>query len=241
MNVKQINELLAGGVIDREEMWPRIMEYEAKAAPFLFEFGLDALPTAPGLISVRGPRQYGKSTWLDLELRQTIQDFGAGSAYYLNGDEIGSEQELYELVVALSKSFAKTASVRRLFIDEITAVDGWENALKRAYDEGATRKILLVTTGSRATDLMRGMERLPGRKGKLKRSNYLFLPISYKQFLENTGLNKDSQSKPWVTYLLSGGVPLAANDLYQFERLPEYFRFYRRYMLVGVRRLASPR
>jgi hypothetical protein len=57
-----MNELLSRGEIDREDMWPRIAEYEAKAAPFLFELGLDRLPTEPGLVVVRGPRQYGKST-----------------------------------------------------------------------------------------------------------------------------------------------------------------------------------
>lgn len=57
MNVKQINELLSRGEIDREDMWPRIVEYEANARPFLFAFGLDRLPLEPGLVVVRGPRQ----------------------------------------------------------------------------------------------------------------------------------------------------------------------------------------
>jgi predicted AAA+ superfamily ATPase len=63
MNVSQINQLLSEGNIDREDMWPRIVEYESKAATFWFEFGLKELPTEPGLIVIRGPRQYGKSTW----------------------------------------------------------------------------------------------------------------------------------------------------------------------------------
>jgi hypothetical protein len=57
VNVKQINELLSRGEIDREDMWPRIVEYEANARPFLFAFGLDRLPLEPGLVVVRGPRQ----------------------------------------------------------------------------------------------------------------------------------------------------------------------------------------
>lgn len=76
VNVNQLNELLSRGEIEREDMWPRLVEYEAKAVPFLFELGLDRLPTEPGLLVVRGPRQYGKSTWLDLELRQSIIDHG---------------------------------------------------------------------------------------------------------------------------------------------------------------------
>ncbi len=91
-------------------MWPRIAEYEAKAAPFLFEFGLERLPREPGLLVIRGPRQYGKSTWLDLELRDTIRDFGPGSAYYLNGDEILSSQTLYERLVELDAALRPRSS-----------------------------------------------------------------------------------------------------------------------------------
>ena len=222
MNVNQKNELLARGEVDREGMWPRIAEYESKAAPYLFEFGLKDLPTEPGLITVRGPRQYGKSTWLDLELRYSIEDFGAGCAFYINGDELNSAEELYDIIIKLCASFSKNASVRRLFIDEISAVDGWERAVKRAYDEGATRNVLIITTGSKSTDLLRGSERLPGRKGTLSRSEYLFLPISYNQFKLNTHREIKGDSA-WISYLLSGGAPLAANDIYQFERIPEYF------------------
>jgi hypothetical protein len=62
MDVKAINHLLAEGTIDHEDMWPRIVEMESKACQFRFEFGLNELPAEPGLIIVRGPRQYGKST-----------------------------------------------------------------------------------------------------------------------------------------------------------------------------------
>jgi uncharacterized protein len=82
MDVKTINQLLAEGNIDRDDMWPRIIEMESKACQFRFEFGLNDLPTEPGLIIIRGPRQYGKSTWLDMNLRQSAEEFGKGSSYY---------------------------------------------------------------------------------------------------------------------------------------------------------------
>lgn len=221
MNVNQLNELLSRGEIDREDMWPRLAEYEAKAVPFRFEFGLDRLPTEPGLVVVRGPRQYGKSTWLDLELRNTIVDHGAGSAFYLNGDEILSEAVLYERLHELDAAFAATVSVRRIFIDEITAIADWERAIKRAYDEGHLRRTLVVTTGSRARDLRRGGERLPGRKGRLARTDYIFLPVSYRQF--HRECSAQLGDKTWIAYLLSGGAPLAANDIFQFEHIPDHF------------------
>jgi uncharacterized protein len=124
-------------------------------------------------------------------------------------------------MTALYSAYFPGAKVKRLFIDEITAIPQWENAVKRVIDGGLFRNVLIVSTGSKATDLRRGAERLPGRKGKLKRNEYIFLPISYREFHEMAGgkLGKDT----WKAYLLTGGSPLALNDIYQFEHLPDYF------------------
>lgn len=221
MNVRDKNALLARGEVDREDMWPKILEMEGKAAQFRFDFGLPDLPTEPGILIIRGPRQYGKSTWLEQELRWTIEDFGKGTAFYLNGDDLNSADELGENLLKLETSFLKDAKVKRIFIDEITAVPEWERGIKKIIDQGRLKDILLITTGSKALDLRRGSERLPGRKGRLKRTNYFFLPISYKEFFANCG--KELGEDASIAYLLSGGSPIGANDIYQFERLPDYF------------------
>jgi len=221
MDVKTINHLLAEGNIDREDMWPRIIEMESKAHQFRFEFGLDELPTEPGLIIIRGPRQYGKSTWLDTNLRWSAGDFGKGSSYYLNGDEIGTADELAEKMTNLYPAYSRDAKIKRLFIDEITAVPNWEKAVKRVIDQGLFKDVLIITTGSKAADLRHGSEKLPGRKGKLPKNEYIFLPISYREFKLNA---KDVHGdRSWIAYLLTGGSPVACNDICQFERLPEYF------------------
>ena len=61
--------------------------------------------------------------------------------------------------------FPRRTRVRRLFVDEITAVRDWQHALKRAIDAGHPRGILVVTTGSKAADLRRESERLRGLVG----------------------------------------------------------------------------
>lgn len=221
MDVKTINQLLAEGNIDREDMWPRIVEMESKAHQFRFEFGLGDVPTEPGLIIIRGPRQYGKSTWLDMNLRWSTEDFGRGSSYYLNGDEMGTADDLVREMTGIYSAYSKDAKVRRLFIDEITAVPHWEKAVKRVIDQGLFRDVLIITTGSKASDLRHGSERLPGRKGKLPKNEYIFLPISYREFKLNA--ENVHGNKTWMAYLLTGGSPVACNDICQFERLPEYF------------------
>jgi predicted AAA+ superfamily ATPase len=69
--------------------------------------------------------------------------------------------------------------------------------------------------------LRHGSERLPGRKGKLPKNEYIFLPVSYKEFKSKAqGSHGD---KSWLAYLMTGGSPIACNDICQFGRLPEYF------------------
>ncbi|MBI2338897.1 MAG: ATP-binding protein [Deltaproteobacteria bacterium] len=221
MDVREINNLLSRGEIDRPGLMPHLAELEAKTLRFRFEFGLDELPVQPGLITIRGPRQYGKSTWLERECVNTIRKFGKGSACYLNGDEIVSPEHFGESLLEVGQLYPAGTQVRRLFIDEVTAVYGWEKVIKKILDRGHLRDVLIVTTGSRAADLRHGSERLPGRKGKLAKSEYLFLPVSYRQFHAQT--SDKPGPKTWIAYLLTGGSPVALNEMHQSGRLPEYF------------------
>lgn len=215
-----INSLLANGEIDHPHLFPHIDAL--RQAPYLFEmeFGLSQLPCEPGILLIRGPRQYGKSTWLEQQVYQTVKKFGSGTAFYLNGDYISDVDTLTNAIDELITSYPKDAAVRRLFIDEITAVDNWELALKRLADQGKLSKILVITTGSKATDLRRGAERLPGRKGKLSRTNYLFTPVSYREFKRHCGKKLGNQTL--FAYLLSGGSPIACTELAQNGVIPDY-------------------
>ncbi|MGH7820435.1 MAG: AAA family ATPase, partial [Candidatus Binatia bacterium] len=171
-------------------------------------------------ILIRGARQYGKSTWLEGAIRDTVRRHGPGSALFLDGDYLRDSDHLGSELSRLAAAFRPDAPVRRLFVDEITAVADWERGLKRVLDRGELRRVLVVTTGSRATDLRRGGERLPGRKGKLGRTTYLFLPVPYLEFLRAGGkaLGEDALA----SYVLSGGSPVACGELIRSGRLAEW-------------------
>ncbi len=220
MDIESINRNLSEGTIITKEMFPHL--YRLEQSPFIFEtkFGLDTLPEEPGILLIRGPRQYGKSTWLEGQVVETIKNFGAGSAFYLNGDFLADSQALADALDTLVVSFNKTSKVKRIFIDEITSIKNWELILKRMVDNGTLEDVLVVTTGSKATDLHRGAERLPGRKGKLKRSSYLFTPISYKAF--HSVCHKILKEKTLNAYLISGGSPIACTEIALNGRIPEY-------------------
>lgn len=220
MDVKQINAALAAGSIDAPGVFPHLEELRDQDYVFKVQFGMDSLPERPGMILVRGARQYGKSTWLEKEVRTTIETFGPGSAYYLNGDTIADAREFVEGVRVLVSAFSAEAKVRRLFIDEITSIRNWQSGLKQLRDFGEIRSVLVVTTGSKASDLRRGTERLPGRKGRLSRTDYLFTPISYGELCRVCGDVLGKQTL--AAYILSGGSPVACNELAVRKRIPEF-------------------
>lgn len=220
MDNYEINQNLINGNMALPEVLPHLDNL--KSVQFVFEpdFGLPALPREPGIITIRGPRQYGKSTWLEQQVANTITEFGPGSALYLNGDEITNHVALMNEIRLVARLFKPGITVKRLFIDEITAVDHWQKSIKRLADAGELKEILLVATGSKASDLRRGIERLPGRKGKLDRANYIFTPVSYSEFLKKCGdfFGHDSL---WA-YILSGGAPVGINAIAETNKLPDY-------------------
>lgn len=220
MDIASINQSLAEGHLDPETIFPHLTRLSQSPFIFTCDFGLSRLPTTPGILLIRGARQYGKSTWLEQQVVQTIKEFGAGTAFYLNGDFILDPQSLSDQLENLALSFPKRATIKRIFIDEITTISNWEIILKRLVDNGVLSDILVITTGSKATDLRRGAERLPGRKGKHKQTNYLFTPIPYKNFYDNC--HKALKKETLHAYLLSGGSPIACAELAAHGMIPEY-------------------
>lgn len=220
MDIDTLNSKLAIGEVDLPSMFPHLAYLEEMPYQFDINFGLTELPTEPGILIIRGARQYGKSTWLEQQVVKSFEEFGPGSVYYLNGDNLLTADNLEKALEDLLIAFSKTASIRRIFIDEITAIDNWEIALKRMADREKLRHILLITTGSKATDLRRGTEKLPGRKGKLARTHYLFTPISYSEFHKKCGA--ELKSKTLIAYLISGGSPIACAEIAKHGYIPEY-------------------
>ena len=68
-----------------------------------------------------------------------------------------------------------------ILLDEVTAVERWQTAVKALWDGGDIRGDVVVCTGSSAIDLQRGAaERLPGRREA--GSDHLVLPQSFAAF-----------------------------------------------------------
>ena len=231
MNVEQANYLLLQDNLKLLAVFPKLYKFQTSTLQFRCDFGLERLPEEPGIILIRGARQFGKSTWLERQIEKTYSEYGPGSALYLNGDEIALAGDLVEVVEKVIPLFSSKANVKRLFIDEITAIDKWERGIKLLSDRGRLADILVVTTGSSASDIRRGAERLPGRKGRLSRTNYIFTPCSYREFRRVAANTFGDDTL--IAYILSGGSPLAANELAENQQLPDYIITLTRDWLIG--------
>ena len=85
---------LSLGLTGNQGVLPRLEELAQAPYVFKLDFGLAALPEDPGVLLIRGARQYGKSTWLEEKVHETVKRYGPGSAYYLNGDEFTGARDL---------------------------------------------------------------------------------------------------------------------------------------------------
>jgi predicted AAA+ superfamily ATPase len=138
---------------------------------------------APGIHMLRGPRQVGKSTDLKLVVERALQ---AGhpprSVIYLASDLLEGQPhaELADTLVR-AKDLAGPSGPCLILLDEVTAVERWQTAVKSLWDGGQIDSDVVVCTGSSAVDLQRGAaERLPGRRGAGR--DHLILPQSFGSF-----------------------------------------------------------
>ena len=97
-------------------------------------------------------------------IKETITSFGPGTAFFLNGDEIRTTEDLQEQI----------------------------RTLLPLYRSGA--------------------ERLPGRKGRLGRTTYIYTPVAFAEFARQAqGAVPLEDIVP--AYLLSGGSPVGQSKL----------------------------
>ena len=164
------------------------------AADFVDGLDLDR----PGIHILRGPRQVGKSTDLKLLVERALAGgLRARSVVYLALDLLEG-RHLSELAATVQRALdlAGDEGLGLLLLDEVTAVTGWQTAVKSLWDGGTIRNEVVVCTGSSAIDLRHGAaERLPGRRQA--GTDHLALPQSFAAFAR--AVNSDIPVSPRLT------------------------------------------
>jgi predicted AAA+ superfamily ATPase len=207
----------------------KITEYERQGLryfpPILREFP----DKADAVLTLRGPRQIGKSTSIKLLIRKLLLDDKTPkkNVFYFALDRVEDFNQLYELIDSyLRGSRAATQDRLYLFLDEISFVREWQRGIKALADDGKLKNTTLLLTGSNLLDLRKGAERLPGRRGKLDQIDFEQLPMTFAEFisLKEPSLDLDNADELYYhldliqlrfdEYLITGGFPLSVNLFY---------------------------
>lgn len=240
----QLTRLLsAGNAWWRDPRWERDDPdlRRAAASPLAHEPAPLADVEPDGLYVLRGPRRVGKS----VQLKRTIagllaQGVEPRRVVHFACDELG-KGDLQRLVRAGRDVLTRAVDLSRFwFLDEITSVPGWPEAIKWLRDNTAFGQDCVVLTGSSARDLAEARKQLAGRLGAAHSSDRLLLPMSFRSFARAIGLDDvpeisavrpadfltadvdkalteltpwlDALLSAWELYLLIGGFPRAVGD-----------------------------
>ncbi len=204
-------ELVGGAeesrIVDRNPWWfndewaagdPHLRRLEAQPlqlpARLVGRFDL----THPGVHTIRGPRQVGKSTDLKLLAQRFLREGHAPrQVIYLALDLLeGQPPVAVSETIERAKRLAAADGPILLLLDEVSAVPGWQIAVKELWDRGVIDGDIVVCTGSSAVDIARGAaERLPGRRGR--GLDHLVLPQSFDAFA--SAVDADIPPSPRLT------------------------------------------
>jgi len=213
--------------------------------PFVYQSPLlDELPAEPGIYTVTGGRQVGKTTLLKQWMFRLI----AGGAppttiIYLSGELIDDHHSLVQLISDILEEFP---DLRYLLIDEITYIRSWDKAVKFLADTGRFDTVCLVLTGSDMLILSEARMRFPGRRGMADEVDFHLHPLSFAETVRLKNILDEQQQGSLLSnshevsasvvsllftafdeYLRHGGFLTAINDLATHGRiLPATLRTY---------------
>ena len=202
------------------------------ACPFRHRSSLlDRLPAStPGIYSLGGGRQTGKSTLLKLWIAELLARRVPPTAItYLTGELIDDHHGLL-LHVNAHLEDAPDDGLNYLIVDEVTYIRDWDKTLKFAADAGLLERTVVVVTGSDLTVMQDARMRFPGRRGEAPVADFHLHPLSFREYVTLTGdvASIDAATEPAASipadvldrvyaafsrYLRHGGYLTAINDM----------------------------
>ncbi len=143
-----------------------------------------------GLYVLRGPRRIGKSVEIKRAIERLLDD-GVQPRQILHCSCDGlTSADLRRLVRVGRDQLTRTVERPRYwFLDEITAVPEWPQAVKWLRDNTALAGDCVVLTGSSARDLEEARKQLADRRGHARDSDRLLLPMDFRAFASATGMS----------------------------------------------------
>ena len=141
------------------------------------------------IYSLRGPRQVGKTTLVKMEIGRLLEHVPPRNVMYYSFE---SEQSPLDVENVINEYFDKSGqsekSRRYLFLDEISNIIDWQQAVKLLKDMNMLENCTVVTTGSHSVDLAKATELLAGRRGEPRRGmlDRVVMPMNFRKFVMST-------------------------------------------------------
>jgi predicted AAA+ superfamily ATPase len=143
----------------------------------------------PGIYTLRGPRQVGKSVLIKLLLRRLLQreNIKPSRIMFYSSEDLENYKDLVAVIESFfsmsSSAGSEPAGLYYVFIDEVSFIKNWERGIKKLYENGTLRNAFVLLSGSNAYDLHHQAEKLPGRRGEDPYPDKVYLPLSFRQMV----------------------------------------------------------
>ena len=194
--------------------WELMDKHLAKLAEMPFQREFKNFTVKPGLYTIRGPRQIGKSSWLKSLLSDLVRQDGANCAFFYSCENLVDHKDLHELLKIYQNR-------KYILLDEVTFIKDWYRPIKHLLD--TTFHGTIIVTGSNLIDIRKGSDRMPGREGGGE--DLTLLPMDFKTFSrawKQAGFKELSRAKMLEKYFIIGGFPMAlaeaGDDSYELSR-----------------------
>lgn len=143
----------------------------------------------PSILTLRGPRQVGKSTLIKLLIRKLLLEdkIDPRLICFYSCEDIDNHHDLINLIETyfkLTQLYNLKTKHAFIFLDEISFVTEWPRGIKSLYERGLLKDAFVLLSGSNSHDLRLEAERLPGRRGEVERPDKILLPVSFREYLE---------------------------------------------------------
>lgn len=191
---------------------------------------INQLPDAPGIYTLGGGRQIGKSTLLkQWMLKLLTRGVDPNAIVFLSGELINDHHALLNILQNLLNTMPRDKT-KYILLDEVTYIKDWDKTVKYLADAGLLENVVLMLTGSDLTLIQEARMRFPGRRGQSDIINFHLYPLSFQEVvgLKNRVPNLDKLSSlsyvpsenemdglfnEFGEYLEHGGYLTAINDL----------------------------
>lgn len=161
----------------------------------------------PGIYLITGGRQIGKTTFLkQLILRLLSKKTAPKNILFLTGEIIDTHHILRQII---DRFYDSSSSHQYLIIDEVNYIPDWDKSVKYLADSGILEKTTVILTGSDSQIIQTAMKRFAGRRGKADKTDFIFSPLSFKEF----AVLKNKEIAPPCSKIIN--TPLT-------DKLPEY-------------------